>query len=68
MQKHKKRKNVPAIGKIRRKSGENPEEELHTLLTISLSGAMVLLFFHIFPASFTKVHRLNTVDIGGGYE
>jgi hypothetical protein len=44
MQKHTKRKNVPTIGEIQRKSRENPEEELDTLLIISLSGVAVLLF------------------------
>jgi hypothetical protein len=44
MQKHTKKKNVPAIGEIWRKSRENAEEEMHTLLTVSLSGTAVLLF------------------------
>jgi hypothetical protein len=44
MQKYIKRKNVPAIGEIQRESGENPEEELHTLVTVSFSGTAFLQF------------------------
>jgi hypothetical protein len=44
MEKHINRNNIPAIGEIQRKSRENPEEELHSLVTVSLSGGRFAFF------------------------
>jgi hypothetical protein len=44
MQKHTKRKNVPAIQEILRKSRENPEDELHTVGYRKLERRGGLLF------------------------
>jgi hypothetical protein len=47
MQKHTKRKNVPAIGEIQRKSRDNPAEELHTVGYHKLERRDGLLFLDL---------------------
>jgi hypothetical protein len=55
------------LEKSRDKSGENLEEELHTLVTVSLSSAAVCYFQICLRAAVPNLHHLGTVALGGGY-
>jgi hypothetical protein len=59
MQKHTKRKNVPAIGEIQRESRGRTAHSSYRKLER-------FWFFHIFPASVSNLHRLDTVTLGSG--